>query len=151
MWPVKRSSIIKPTSTRSLIDSDGDTTPRLPSRASHPPLPKVYLRCVDVGKELWAVGCKVKRHLRRRFFFPQNPSGRLPIFPFSWPPTPPFSPPLAAPPPSPCSHPPLLPPPSRSPPTQQGSRRGGARWIEEEERIKEMFYPHLLQIFLGKP
>jgi hypothetical protein len=36
-------------------------------------------------------------------------------------------------------------------PTQQGSRRGGARWIEEEERIKEMFYPHFLQIFLGKP
>ena len=53
-------------------------------------LPKVYLRCVDVGKELWAVGCKVKRHLMRRFFFPQNPSGRPPIFPFSWPPTPPF-------------------------------------------------------------
>ena len=53
-------------------------------------LPKVYLRCVDVGKELWAVGCKVKRHLRRRFFLPQNPSGRPPIFPFSWPPTPPF-------------------------------------------------------------
>jgi hypothetical protein len=37
MWPCKRSSIIKPTSTRPLIDSDGDTTPRLPSRASHPP------------------------------------------------------------------------------------------------------------------
>jgi hypothetical protein len=37
MWPVKRSSIIKPTSVRSLIDSDEDTTPRLPSRASHPP------------------------------------------------------------------------------------------------------------------
>jgi hypothetical protein len=36
MWPVKRSSIIKPTSVRSLIDLDGDTTPRLPSRASHP-------------------------------------------------------------------------------------------------------------------
>jgi hypothetical protein len=36
---------------------------------------------------------------------------------------------------------PQLPPPSRSPPTQQGSRRGGARRIEEEERIKEMFYP----------
>ena len=53
-------------------------------------LPKVDLRCVDVGKELWAVGCKVKRHLRRRFFLPQNPSGRPPIFPFSWPPTPPF-------------------------------------------------------------
>jgi hypothetical protein len=32
-----RSSIIKPTSRRSLIDSDGDTTPRLSSRASHPP------------------------------------------------------------------------------------------------------------------
>jgi hypothetical protein len=26
-----------PTSRRSLIDSDGDTTPRLSSRASHPP------------------------------------------------------------------------------------------------------------------
>jgi hypothetical protein len=50
-------------------------------------LPKVYLRCVDVGKELWAVGCKVKRHLRHRFFLPQNPSGRPPYFPFSWPPT----------------------------------------------------------------
>jgi hypothetical protein len=37
MWPVKRSSIIKPTSVRSLIDSDSDTTPRLLSRASHPP------------------------------------------------------------------------------------------------------------------
>jgi hypothetical protein len=36
MWPAKRSSISKPTSTRSLIDSDGDTTPRLPSHASHP-------------------------------------------------------------------------------------------------------------------
>jgi hypothetical protein len=35
MWPVKRSSIRKPTSTWSLIDSDRDTTPRLPSRASH--------------------------------------------------------------------------------------------------------------------
>jgi hypothetical protein len=35
--PVKGSSIIKPTSTRSLIDSDGNTTPRLSSRASHPP------------------------------------------------------------------------------------------------------------------
>ena len=53
-------------------------------------LPKVYLRCVDVGKELWAVGCKVRRHLRHRFFLPQNPSGRPPIFPFSWPPTPLF-------------------------------------------------------------
>jgi hypothetical protein len=37
MWPVKRSSIIKPTSRRSLIDSNRDTTPRLSSRASHPP------------------------------------------------------------------------------------------------------------------
>jgi hypothetical protein len=37
MWPVKRFSIIKPTSVRSLIDSDGDTTPRLPSHASNPP------------------------------------------------------------------------------------------------------------------
>jgi hypothetical protein len=37
MWPVKESSIIKPTSVRSLIDLDGDTTPRLPSHASHPP------------------------------------------------------------------------------------------------------------------
>jgi hypothetical protein len=36
----------------------------------------------------------------------------------------------------------------RFPPTQQGSRREGTRWIEEEERIKEMGYPHLLQIFL---
>jgi hypothetical protein len=63
-----------------------------------------------------------------------------PPFPHTWPPLPI---PL-------CSRPPLLPPPSRSPPTQQGSRRG-ARWIEDEERIKEMFYPHLLQIFLGKP
>jgi hypothetical protein len=35
---------------------------------------------------------------------------------------------------------------------QQGSRREGASWIEEEERTNEMFYPHLfLQIFLGKP
>jgi hypothetical protein len=32
---LKRSLIIKPTLTQSLIDSDGDTTPRLPSRASH--------------------------------------------------------------------------------------------------------------------
>jgi hypothetical protein len=29
--------VIKPTSARSLIDSDGDTTPRLSSHASHPP------------------------------------------------------------------------------------------------------------------
>jgi hypothetical protein len=36
MWPVKGSSVSKPTSTRSLSDSDGDTTPRLPCRASHP-------------------------------------------------------------------------------------------------------------------
>jgi hypothetical protein len=36
MWPVKGSSIIKPTLTRSLIDSDGDTISRLSSRASHP-------------------------------------------------------------------------------------------------------------------
>jgi hypothetical protein len=34
MWPVKRSSIIKPTLTQFLIDLDRDTTPRLPSRAS---------------------------------------------------------------------------------------------------------------------
>jgi hypothetical protein len=34
------------------------------------------------GKGLWAVGCKVRRHLRRRFFLPQNPSGRPPFFPF---------------------------------------------------------------------
>jgi hypothetical protein len=31
--------------------------------------------------------------------------------------------------------------PPLGPPTQQGSRRGGARWIEEEEMIKEMFFP----------
>jgi hypothetical protein len=37
MWPVKGSSVIKPTSRRSLIDSDGDTTPRLSPRASHLP------------------------------------------------------------------------------------------------------------------
>jgi hypothetical protein len=37
MWLVKRSSIIKPTSTWSLINLDGNTTPILPSRASHPP------------------------------------------------------------------------------------------------------------------
>jgi hypothetical protein len=37
MWPIKRSSIIKPTSARSLSDLDGDTTPRQSSRASHPP------------------------------------------------------------------------------------------------------------------
>jgi hypothetical protein len=36
MWLVKRSSIIMPTSARSLIDSNGDTTSRLPSRASQP-------------------------------------------------------------------------------------------------------------------
>jgi hypothetical protein len=35
-------------------------------------------------------------------------------------------------------------------PTQQGSRRGGARWIEEEERIKEMFYPPSIADFLGE-
>jgi hypothetical protein len=27
-------------------------------------------------------------------------------------------------------------------------RRGGARWIEEEERIKEMFYPPSIADFL---
>jgi hypothetical protein len=37
MWLVKGSSVRRPTSTRSLIDSDGDTTPRLSSRLSHPP------------------------------------------------------------------------------------------------------------------
>jgi hypothetical protein len=37
MWLVKRSSIIKPTSARSLNDSDGNTALRLLSRASHPP------------------------------------------------------------------------------------------------------------------
>jgi hypothetical protein len=37
MWPVKGSSVSRPTSERSLIDSDGDTTPRLLSRASQPP------------------------------------------------------------------------------------------------------------------
>jgi hypothetical protein len=37
MWPVKGSSVSRPKSTRSLIDSDGDTTPRLSSRASQPP------------------------------------------------------------------------------------------------------------------
>jgi hypothetical protein len=35
MWPVKRSSISNLTLARSLNNSDGDTTPRLPSRASH--------------------------------------------------------------------------------------------------------------------
>jgi hypothetical protein len=34
------------------------------------------------GKGLWAIGCKVRRHLRRCFFLPQNPSGRPPFFPF---------------------------------------------------------------------
>ncbi len=33
MWPVKGSSVSRPTSTRSLSDSDGDTTPKLSSRA----------------------------------------------------------------------------------------------------------------------
>jgi hypothetical protein len=101
------------------------------------------------GKGLWAVGCKIRSHLRRRFFLPQNPRWP-PLFPFSlsWPP-PPFFPSLAAPPffplagrPSPpmaaILHCFLLP---RSSPKQQGARRGGSRWIEEEERIKEMFYP----------
>jgi hypothetical protein len=37
MLQVKGSSIIKPTSRRSLIDLDEDTTPRLLSRASQPP------------------------------------------------------------------------------------------------------------------
>jgi hypothetical protein len=37
MWPIKGSSVIKPTSARSLINSDGDTTLRLSSRASHLP------------------------------------------------------------------------------------------------------------------
>jgi hypothetical protein len=37
MWPAKGSSVSRPTSRWSLIDSDGDTTPRLSSRASHPP------------------------------------------------------------------------------------------------------------------
>ena len=37
MWPVKGSSVIKPTSRRSLIDSDRDTTSRLSSRACHSP------------------------------------------------------------------------------------------------------------------
>jgi hypothetical protein len=37
MWPFKRSSIIKPTSVRYLIDSDIDITPRLPSHARHSP------------------------------------------------------------------------------------------------------------------
>ena len=52
------------------------------------------------GKGLWAVRCKVRRHLRCRFFLPQNPSGRPPFSPFSWPPTP-LSPHLSAPSPSP--------------------------------------------------
>jgi hypothetical protein len=37
MWQAKRSSINRPTSVWSLIDSERDTTPRLPSRASQPP------------------------------------------------------------------------------------------------------------------
>jgi hypothetical protein len=37
MWPVKGSSVSRPTSRRSLIDSAGDTTPRLSSCASHQP------------------------------------------------------------------------------------------------------------------
>jgi hypothetical protein len=37
MWPVKGSSVSRSTSTRSLINSDRYTTPRLPSRASQPP------------------------------------------------------------------------------------------------------------------
>jgi hypothetical protein len=47
---------------------------------------------------LWAVGCKVRSHLRHRFFLPQNP--RWPplfLFSLSWPP-PPLFPGLAAPP-----------------------------------------------------
>jgi hypothetical protein len=39
------------------------------------------------GKGLWAVGCKVRSHLRRRFLLPQNPR---------WPPLFPFPPLLAA-------------------------------------------------------
>jgi hypothetical protein len=37
MWPIKGSAVSRPTSVRSLSDSNGDTTLRLPSRASHPP------------------------------------------------------------------------------------------------------------------
>jgi hypothetical protein len=33
---------------------------------------------------LWAVGCNVRSHLRRRFFLPQNPRWP-PLFPFSLP------------------------------------------------------------------
>jgi hypothetical protein len=36
------------------------------------------------GKGLWAVGCKVRSHPRRRSFLPQNP--RWPPFSLGWPP-----------------------------------------------------------------
>jgi hypothetical protein len=49
MWLVKRSLIIRPTSTQSLIDSDGDTTARLSSCASHPP-GLVFIIC---NPEIW--------------------------------------------------------------------------------------------------
>jgi hypothetical protein len=102
-------------------------------------------------------------HLRRRFFSPaKKPSA--PPFPLSWPPPPPPFPTLGRPSPSPLLAAPSPPMaatlyplhsfllPLELPPKQQGSRRGGASWIEEKERTKEMFYPHLfLHIFLGKP
>jgi hypothetical protein len=93
---------------------------------------------------IWGVGSFLSQNPRWPPLFPPPPSlGRHPPPFFPWLATP--SPHMAA------THHFFLLPRSPPSPTQQGSRRGGARWIEEEERIKEMFYPHLLQIFLGKP
>jgi hypothetical protein len=102
---------------------------------------------------LWAVGCKVRSYLRRRFFLPQNPRWP-PIFPF--PPllvvTPPFFPWSAAP------SPPLLPlqPPSIASSSLDLPPRNKDR--EEEEHVelnrkrgsRRCSTPSLFADFLGE-
>jgi hypothetical protein len=115
--------------------------------------PKVDLRWVDMGKRVVGRWMMHQKSSEASLLFSHKINPRWPPSSPSWPPPPPFlgrltfpiwlvapSPPIAA-----ALQYFFLP---RSPPTQQGSRRGGTRWIEEEERIKEMCYPHRLQIFL---
>jgi hypothetical protein len=89
---------------------------------------------------LWAVGCKARSHLRRRFFLPQNPRWP-PLFPYSlsWLPPPLFfSLGLAAPPFSPWLAAPLLPwrPPSITSSSSDLPLRSKDREVEEHVELK---------------
>jgi hypothetical protein len=108
---------------------------------------------------LWAVGCKVRSHLRRRFFLPQNPKWP-PLFPFSlsWPPPPFFSLGLDTPPFPPWLDAPLLPLQSPSIASSSLDLPLRSKDREEEEHVelkrkrgsRRCSTPALLAYFLGE-